>query len=49
MYLNVYVCDEFLSSQKLQKNEISDFSGPTCVNGYLIHILYVNVVLEKFR
>ena len=26
------------------------FSGPTCVSsGYFIHILYVNVVLEKFQ
>ena len=37
MYLNACVCDEFLSSQKWQKNEILDFSGQTYVSsGYFI-------------
>ena len=31
---------------EMAKNEILDFSDPTCVSlGYFIHILYVNVVI----
>ena len=34
----------------MSKNEILDFSGSTFVSyGYFIHVLYVNVVLEKFQ
>ena len=33
----------------MAKNEILDFSSLTCESeGHFIHILYVNVVLEKF-
>ena len=32
------------------KNEVFDIPGQTCVKyGYFIHILYVNLVLEKFQ
>ena len=34
----------------MAKNEILDFSGPTCVVRVISStILYVNVVLEKFQ
>ena len=34
----------------MAKNEILDFLDTTCVSqGYFIHILYVNVDLEKFK
>ena len=47
MYMTVCVCDEFLAARN-GKNAVLDFSGQTCASkGYFIHILYVNVVLEK--
>ena len=34
----------------MAKDEVFDFSGPTCLSsGYFILILYANVVLEKFQ
>ena len=50
MYLNVCVCDKFLSCQKWQKNEIWDFSGITCVSkSYFVDFFNVNVILKKFQ
>ena len=50
MYLNVCVCDKFLSSQELKKNFFCTFQAqPVCVRVILFSILYVNVVLEKFQ
>ena len=50
MYLNVCVCSEFFELPEMVKIEVLDFSGPTCMSwGYFIHILYLNVVLEKFK
>ena len=48
MYLNVCVCNEFLSSQKWQKNEILDFSGTTCASlGYFIQYFVCKCSFRK--
>ena len=48
MYLNVCVCDEFLSSQKWQKIKFWTFQAqPVWVRVISSSILYVNVALEK--
>ena len=50
VYLNVCACDEFLSCQKWEKLNFGLFRPKLPELGnYFIHILYVNVVPEKYQ